>query len=51
MDGNIRSALNNLQLRKKDMEHYASIINRVWNIVVSADMDFQREFKIGRAHV
>ncbi len=44
MDGNIRSALNNLQLRKKDMEHYASIINRVWNIVVSADMDFQREF-------
>ena len=44
MRENIRSAIENLENRKKDVENYSDIMKRVWDVDVSSDVNFQRKF-------
>lgn len=44
MNERIRAAIEELQLRKKDMESYAAIMAAVGNVDVASNMDFQKKF-------
>lgn len=44
MNQDIERALDNLEKRARDIQHYVNIMDKVWNVNVAYDYEFQREY-------